>query len=176
MKEDCTNGENNFMESFEERSTFLKPKMWRKRYIPDEIIDISKDNVVFRDNNLIITKWDVLHPREDFQRGVSYIMLDRGIKISRFLKADGKFVKYYCDIIEVEFHKENDEYIFKDLLVDVEIYADNQVRVLDMDELIEAETQGLITKQQGIYAREKLQELLDMIELKKFPPKELLEY
>ncbi|MBR3280485.1 MAG: hypothetical protein IKI57_01385 [Clostridia bacterium] len=42
-------------------------KLFRKRFIPNEIIDISKDEVIYRDENLIITKWLPIHPRDDIE-------------------------------------------------------------------------------------------------------------
>ena len=42
-------------------------KLFRKRFIPDEIIDISKDEVIYRDDDLIITKWLPIHPRGDIE-------------------------------------------------------------------------------------------------------------
>jgi len=35
-----------------------KPIILRKRYIPDEVIDISGDELVFRSEDLLITKWN----------------------------------------------------------------------------------------------------------------------
>lgn len=98
-------------------NNYKKPKMWRKRYIPYEIINISQDEVLYRDDRLIVTRWETIHPRADFQKGISFIFLDEGIKISKLYKENGEFFKYYCDIIDVVYNSEEDEYVFIDLLL-----------------------------------------------------------
>jgi len=147
--------------------------MWRQRYIPYEILDISGDEVLYRDDKLLITKWHVIHPRTDIQGGISYIYLDKGLKISKHYKDTGEFVKYYCDIFEIEYTPEKDEYIFRDLLVDVIVTPDNAVKVVDFDELADALDKELITKNQASDALRKLDYLLKMIYSGNFPPDEV---
>ena len=53
-------------------------KMFRKRFIPDEIVDISSDEVLERNENIIITKWTPIKPRGDISGGISYTFLKRG--------------------------------------------------------------------------------------------------
>lgn len=151
-----------------------KPTIWRKRYIPEEIKDISSDELLYRDENLIVTHWDPIRPRIDFKKGTSYLFLDKGIKISKLFDERGNFLKYYIDIIEYDYNKENDEYILKDLLIDVTIKPDGSIKVLDLDELAEAFEKGLITKQQLLNSLNKTDELLKMIYSGEFPPSEVL--
>lgn len=40
-------------------------RMLRKRFIPNEVIDISSDEILRRDDNLLVTKWLPIHPRGD---------------------------------------------------------------------------------------------------------------
>ena len=147
-------------------------KIYRKRYIPNEIVDISKDEVVYKDDSLIITKWVPIKPREDFASGMSYAMLDKGWKISRFLNKDGNLEYWYCDIIDYKFEKIDDEEVFTliDLLVDVKVYEDGRYEVLDVDELDEALKNNLISEEQKSMALNKLNSLLELIKEGGFPP------
>ncbi len=60
-------------------------KMFRRRFIPDEIVDISSDKLIKIKPNYLITEWIPINPREDFKSGYSYAFFEYGFKISRFL-------------------------------------------------------------------------------------------
>ncbi len=143
-------------------------KIYRKRYIPNEVVDISGDEVVYKDENLIVTKWYPIKPRTDIARGVSYAMLDKGWKISKFYGHDGKLLYWYCDIIEHVWN--GDELTIVDLLVDVIIHENGMYEVVDLEELDEAISMGLITEVQKFDAIRKMEELVRIIIDKKFPP------
>ena len=147
-------------------------KIFRKRYIPNEIVDISGDEVVYQDDKLIVTKWLPIRPRKDIGSGISYAMLDKGWKISRIFDGEGNFSYWYCDIIDDEINEKNGEteYTLIDLLVDVKVYPDGTYEVLDKEELDEALQTGLITKEQKEMALAKLNALLDLIQNGNFPP------
>lgn len=147
-----------------------KPTILRKRYIPFETVDISGDELVFRDAELIITKWNVLNPRPDISKGTSYTFLKEGFKISRFYDGKGNFSYWYCDIIEVNYFEDEDKYILTDLLADVKILPDEIMQILDLDELADALDKNLITKEQTIDALRKLHKIVDMCNNKSFPP------
>ncbi|MDF2523761.1 MAG: hypothetical protein K0R31_1402 [Clostridiales bacterium] len=147
-----------------------KTTILRRRYIPDEIVDISNDEIQYRDEKLLVTKWNAIKPRADISGGISYALLDEGIKISRFYNSRDEFIYWYCDIIDVEYYPKEDKYIFNDLLVDVKIYPDSNVEVLDVDELAEAMQKGLITREQACRSLINLDKLLKMIYKGQFPP------
>ncbi|MBE5722920.1 MAG: DUF402 domain-containing protein, partial [Clostridium sp.] len=42
------------------------PKLYRKRFIPDEIVELKDDRIVYHEGNIMITEWDVLHPKAKF--------------------------------------------------------------------------------------------------------------
>lgn len=149
-----------------------KPTILRKRFIPFETVDISGDEMLFRDNNLIITRWKVIRPRTDIDRGVSFAFLKEGYKISRFYDPKGNFVYWYCDIIDVGYDNEKDTYTLTDLLVDVKIFPDGEVQILDVDEVADALQDNIITKEQACDSLRKLHKLLDMIYSGAFPPNE----
>ncbi|MCX7708248.1 MAG: DUF402 domain-containing protein [Clostridia bacterium] len=147
-----------------------KPTVLRKRFIPNETVDISADTLLHRSEELLITKWNVIRPRTDFSSGVSYSFLKEGYKISRFYDASGKFLYWYCDIIEVIYDEEKDTYTMIDLLVDIKLMPDGTLKVLDTDELAEALEREIITIGQACRALKKLDELLKMIDSGNFPP------
>lgn len=124
----------------------MKPQwnLYRKRYLPDEIIYLKDDVILFQDEHQIITSWDTLKPRKDIKRGISAYFMDEGIKISKIFNAKNELVYWYCDIIRTE--KNGDSLIFHDLLVDVIVYPDGSVKVVDLDEL------GLLLKKEEIDA------------------------
>ena len=147
-------------------------KIYRKRYIPNEIIDISGDEVLYKDEKLIITKWLPINPRNDIASGMSYTMLDKGWKISKFFGKDGKLLYWYCDIIdhEKEIQEGEEVYTLIDLLLDVKVYENGNYEVLDEEELEEAFQRGLITKEQKEKSEKRVQELVQIIESGEFPP------
>lgn len=149
-----------------------KPKILRRRYIPFELVDISSDKLLFRNEELIATEWKAIRPREDIAGGVSWTFLKEGYKIGKFLDSSGRFLYWYCDIIEVEYDEALDQYTLLDLLLDIKVMPGGEVRVLDADELSEALEQKLITTQQACKALKKLDILLKMIYSGNFPPPE----
>lgn len=147
-------------------------KIYRKRYIPNEIIDISGDKVEFVNEDLLITSWLPIHPRNDVAFGISYAYLKKGWKISKFYDKDKNFLYWYCDIIDAQIKAE--EYILVDLLVDIKVYPNGRYEILDEEELDEALNEGLITKEQKEEALNKLNALLEIIKKGEFPPRECL--
>lgn len=147
-------------------------KLLRKRYIPNEIIDISKDEVVYQDDELIVTKWLPINKRNDIGSGISYSYIKEGYKISKFFDNEGKFLYWYCDIINYDYNQAEDTHTFIDLLVDLKVYENGTYEILDMDELVEAHEQNLITFEDVLSALKKLNKLLDMVKNNKFPPED----
>ena len=95
------------------------PKLYRKRYVPDEVVFLKDDVIVYQDAKVMVTKWDVLHPKAKFSHGVSCYYLEKGYKISKFLNKNEELVYYYCDIIDTAFHEKENTFVFTDLLADV---------------------------------------------------------
>lgn len=107
--------------------------LYRKRYLPDEIVHLKDDIVLYQDEQRIVTSWDTLKPRKDIKRGISAYFIEEGIKVSKVFNACDEIVYWYCDIIHTE--KIGSSFIFHDLLVDVIVYPDGFVKVVDLDEL-----------------------------------------
>ena len=147
-----------------------KPSIFRTRFIPFETVDISSDELLYRDEELLITRWKAIKPRKDISGGISYTFLKEGIKISRFYDADKKFAYWYCDIINVEYDSDNDRFTLIDLLLDVKLMPDGTMKVLDADELAEALEKGLITQEQTCSSLKKMDSILQKIYNGVFPP------
>ena len=152
-----------------------KPKMLRKRFIPDELVDISSDEILYRDKTILITRWKTIRPRSDFEWGVSFTFLLEGYKVSRFYDRNNVFLFWYCDIVEVEYNEFKNTYLFNDLLLDVKILPSGTVKLLDADEMAKAIKKGLITTEQTIKALESLSKLFEQINHGKFPQSICLE-
>lgn len=139
------------------------PEIYRKRLIPQECIHLHKDKILFCSENRLVTSWDTINPKAAFSRGISLYVMDKGFKISKFYDSDNNFVYWYCDIINTDYNKASDTYVFTDLLADVIIEPDGKVRVVDLDEFEPAYREGLITPDVILNALSKLNELLGLI-------------
>jgi predicted RNA-binding protein associated with RNAse of E/G family len=139
-----------------------KIKLYRKRYIPNEVVLLKDDVPLYMDKDVIITKWGILKPRKDFNNGYSCYFLNKNIKVSKFFLND-KFIYTYCDIIETVYDKGENAYWFNDLLADVIIYENGLVKVMDLGEITDALEMGLINLSQVKTALNALDGLLRVI-------------
>ncbi|MCR5303861.1 MAG: DUF402 domain-containing protein [Lachnospiraceae bacterium] len=119
--------------------------IYRKRLIPDECILLKNDILVSRDDSKLVTRWKTIHPRPDMDHGSSVYYLEKGWKISRFCRADSSLLYWYCDIVDYSFSPDGRELTTTDLLADIIIYPDGQIRLVDLDELAVAFEKGLIS-------------------------------
>ncbi len=122
--------------------------LYRRRLIPDEIVHLKDDVVLYHDDTVIITKWKTIKPRKDMDHGFSAYLLKEGIKVSKFYRADNSLLYWYCDIVDYEYNSATNSYTSTDLLTDVVLYPDGKIKVLDLDELAEASVKDMITKDQ----------------------------
>lgn len=140
-----------------------KPSMYRKRYIPDEIKSLEKDEILYISDDVIVTKWDTFRPKKNFSNGISCTFVNKGFKISKFMDNNGKLVYYYCDIIHSDYYKDENKWIFTDLLADVKIYPDGRTEIVDLDEVSEALKSGIISTETVCELMENLNSLLGII-------------
>jgi predicted RNA-binding protein associated with RNAse of E/G family len=140
-----------------------KLKLYRKRYKPNETIELKNDLVVRADDNIIITKWKTIKPRNDFSHGVSCYFLQDGWKISKFLDNSNNCICIYCDIIESIYNKEENSILVNDLLVDIIVYNNGLIKVVDLGDVSDALMQGLIDKELAAKALKQTDELLHRI-------------
>ncbi len=140
-----------------------KPILYRKRIIPEEIILLDKDEILYCDDERIITKWNTIKPKKILHHGCSCYFLKEGYKVSKFYREDGTLMYWYCDIISYSYDAADDSYVFTDLLADVLIYPDGRVEVVDVGEIADALTDGTLTVEEMIPALRSLDKLLGII-------------
>jgi len=121
------------------------PTIYRRRIIPDECVLLKDDIILSCEDNIIVTEWTALHPKKDLHHGKSVYLLDEGFKISKFCYEDDTLLYWYCDIINYEYDKDSNSLTVIDLLADVIIYPDGSLKVVDLDELVEALDQNAIS-------------------------------
>ena len=124
-----------------------EPILYRKRLIPEECILLKDDRILVRDDDKIITGWHTIKPRKDLHHGYSCYYLREGFKVSKFYREDGSLLYWYCDIVCYDHRPDTDTYIVTDLLADVIVYPDGFVKVVDIDELVTALNEKLISEE-----------------------------
>ena len=139
------------------------PDLYRKRYIPEQTNYLRDDTVYLCTPERIVTGWKTLRPRSDIARGLSLYCMEEGWKISKMFHADGHFVYWYIDIIEPEVRESENSIIFHDLLLDIVIYPDGDVKILDLDELADALDQHKIPEEFAVKALRRADTLLRRI-------------
>ena len=140
-----------------------KLKLYRRRFIPDETIELKNDQIIRADESIVVTKWNTLKPKPGFSHGASVYFLDLGWKISRFLDDSGECVYTYCDIIDPIRKTDENSILINDLLVDIIVYNDGLVKVVDLGEIAEALEGGLIDAGMAARALRRADELLAAI-------------
>ena len=113
-------------------------QIYRQRFIPPECILLKDDTIVRQTEDLIITNWTTLKPKAAFQHGCSCYFLKKGIKVSKYYRADDTLLFWYCDIVDYSYDEEKHALTVTDLLADVIIYPDGFVKVVDLDEMVPA--------------------------------------
>ena len=145
---------------------FNSPCIARRRYIPYEITLLTKDHIHQESPTCILTSWDSINPRLDLAGGISAYYPERGFKISKIHDSRHQLVHWYCDIIRFHYYSSSfPQYplYYEDLLLDVVLKNDGQVRILDADELADALEQGLIDQETACLALRRLHDLLSCI-------------
>ncbi|MCD7834967.1 MAG: DUF402 domain-containing protein [Lachnospiraceae bacterium] len=138
-------------------------RLYRKRIIPEECLLLDEDHILYADREIIITKWHTIRPKKTLHHGYSCYFMERGYKVSKFYDHENNLISWYCDIIEYEYREKENSYIFTDLLVDVIVYPDGFVRVVDLDELADAARDHQITEEQMQRALRRTDKLLSVI-------------
>lgn len=144
------------------------PVLFRKRLIPEECVELKDDIILKMNEDIILTKWNALKPKKDLHHGYSCYFLKEGFKVSKFYKADNTLLYWYCDIVNYDFHKENNTLIVTDLLADVIIYPDGFVKVVDIDEMVTCLNDNKISLDQLKESLTQLDKLLNIIYNDKF--------
>lgn len=149
----------------------LNPVLYRRRLIPNECILLKDDVILSCTDNMILTKWHALRPKKELHHGFSAYFLKEHIKVSKFCKEDNTFMYWYCDVVDYETDESAGTVTSIDLCVDVVVYPDGRLKVLDLDELVQARREGLLTQGQLERALLATGDLLDDIYHERFHQK-----
>lgn len=149
----------------------LNPVLYRRRLIPNECILLKDDVILSCTDNMILTKWNALRPKKELHHGFSAYFLKEHIKVSKFCKEDNTFMYWYCDVVDYETDESAGTVTSIDLCVDVVVYPDGRLKVLDLDELVQARREGLLTQGQLECALLATGDLLDDIYHERFHQK-----
>lgn len=137
--------------------------LYRKRFIPNDFVHLKDDIILYTDDNLIITKWRPLRPKKNMAGGVSAYYVNHGVKVSKIYNKNEQLLYWYCDIIQTKPGPNPESLIFEDLLIDVVLYEDGSIRILDLDELADALELHLISNKEAEQALRTLDCLLKLI-------------
>ena len=133
----------------------------RRRFLPDEIVTLKDDKILYMDEDLILTHWASLTPKKKFSGGISAYYPKENWKISMHYRNDGTIFHWYCDMMESHVHE--DKHIETvDMLLDV-IMENGQVLVVDSDELAEVLEDKKITQEFAVSALKSMDKLLRKI-------------
>lgn len=138
-------------------------RLYRKRYIPEETVYLKDDKILKLTDSLIITKWNCLKPRKDIHHGISAYFINNNIKVSKEYDEHCNLVYWYCDIIHTEKNSEDNSIVFHDLLVDVIIYENGTVKVVDTEEIAEVMEKNSIDVSMIIKAMRSLGNFLNIV-------------
>jgi hypothetical protein len=143
--------------------------LFRRRFIPNELTFLKDDELIAYNDEKIVTRWKSLKPRPDFAGGYSTYYRKKGLKISRIIDHEGRFLHWYCDIVfecgaealdvdhNCKLRNGADQFlltenrsgfvpiVYQDLLIDIIVNPNGLIEVADMDELADAQKTGLIT-------------------------------
>ena len=123
-------------------------KLYRKRLIPSECILLKDDIIIKQTEDVIVTTWKTIKPKNAFTHGCSCYFLKEGLKLSKFYRADGDLLYWYCDIVDYSYDPQEHALTSTDLLADVIVYPDGFVKVVDLDELADALEKKILTPEQ----------------------------
>jgi len=138
----------------------------RRRFIPDEVIKLKHDKIYLVSDELILSGWKTLKPKEKFAGGISALYPKEGWKISKVFDKDGNLYHWYCDIMDTKIN--GFDIYTEDMLLDVVIENDGSVCVLDCDELAKAMEEKTVTAEFAVTALNRIDKLLRIIYHGKF--------
>jgi uncharacterized protein len=110
---------------------------------------------------------------------VWFLFQGRPFDLARIYTADGEFAGYYVDALESVSWRNGDADTLEplvDLFLDLWIWPDLRVEVLDEDELAQAERQGVISRLSAATARATLNNLVTDVKSGRFPPREVVSF
>jgi len=134
---------------------------------------------------IIQSRLSVSHPRRLLNTVIAdtgywavwFVFRGKWFDVGKFFDASGKWLGYYCDIIEplTRLIRGSRTSVISDLFLDIWITPHNDCYVLDEDEFESAIRSRSVTKSVAEKARSQLQLLIKKIEQGDFPPSQVRE-
>lgn len=153
-----------------EIKTLLKHKL-----LPQCTEDITEDEILFFNNDYLVTQWKAKSSNMNIASALSVVSVEHGIQISKKYDKDKKFCYWYCDIVKTKWTPESSCFEITDLLVDVVVFPDNELRMIDLDEFTQSKNNGLLNTSDFQWAQQSVLKLINQALLGDFPPKHLFE-
>ena len=142
--------------------------LYRKRFIPNETILLKDDKILEITEDFVMTKWNCLNPRLDISYGYSAYFLKEGFTLSKVFDHEDNLVYWYCDIITSEYDASANALIVTDLLIDILVYANDSLRILDLNELADCLEQHSIDIRLACLSLRQATHLLSLLDQKTF--------
>ena len=60
-------------------------KLYRKRIIPQECILLENDEILYLDQEVIITKWNTIHPKKTLTMAIPVILWSAVLRSANFM-------------------------------------------------------------------------------------------
>lgn len=161
--------------------------LFRRRYVPNELTWLKDDEILFMDDERIVTRWKSLKPRKDFSGGVSTYYRKKGLKISRIFDHEGHFLHWYCDIVLEQGPEalsdingtelkngaaaylkspslnQDKVIVFSDLLIDIIVNPNGLIEVADLDEAADMLQCGILSRENVSFAMKTANEYLHVL-------------
>ncbi len=146
-------------------------KLFRRRFIPDELVFLHDDEILSVTEDKIVTRWQSLNPRNDFAFGESTYYRKKGLKVTRVMDKDKNFLHWYIDVVRecgaealqvgesarlnsaaadylaAEKNPDNQVIVYEDLLLDLVVLPNGLIEIRDMDEIMDVYEQGVISEE-----------------------------
>ncbi len=149
-------------------------KIFKQKFIPEKIYDISDDEVIFFNNEFMITSWEATNSEMGVKKALSLTSFSNGYQISKKFNKENEFMYWYCDIVKAWHDREKNEIWIQDLIADVILFPDKALQVIDLPELVEARKNGLITEVLFQECHKSILSLVSSVIHGNFPPQQNL--
>ncbi|MCS1352390.1 DUF402 domain-containing protein [Mechercharimyces sp. CAU 1602] len=102
------------------------------------------------------------YPNPDGKRiFLTYYFVKKGYTISKVFDRTGKFLYFYCDVMDMR-QTSRLRYVMVDLLLDLIIYPDGRYHVIDIDEFAVSIEKGQLKKRQQVHALKTLHKMIQL--------------
>lgn len=150
-------------------------KLLKHKLVPPSSEDISGDEVLYFDLDFLVTRWKPAKSNMNIGAAVSLLCVKSGVQISKKYNREGKFVYYYCDMVKTHWDPETETFEVTDLIADLIVFPDSELRLIDLEEFQEAYQSKVIDTEEFEFTKKCLLDITDKVICGNFPPKEWIE-